>query len=139
MSAPHHDDSRLHDGMHYPVGHLIGVLPAAGEAEQAVQSLYDAGYTDIELLEGPAAVEILEPSEHAANTLIRAWRRLSLYLSDEDDAVRAAADAVRHGLALVMVYASSEAQQDQAESILRAHGARRLTYFGRWSITEVNP
>jgi hypothetical protein len=38
-----------------------------------------------------------------------------------------------------MVYASGKAQQDQAESILRAHRARGLTYFGRWSITEVNP
>jgi hypothetical protein len=139
MSAPRHEDSRLHDGMHYPVGHLIGVFPTADEAEQAAQGLYDAGYTDIEILEGPAAEDILESTERAASPLARAWRRLSLYLSDEDDARRAAADALRHGHAIIMVYASSKAQQDQAESILRAHGSRGLTYFGRWSITEVNP
>ncbi len=138
MSAPRHDDSRLHDGMHYPVGHLIGVFPTADEAEQAAQSLYDAGYTDVEILEGPAAEEILESTERAASPLARAWKRLSLYLSDEDDALRAAADALRQGHAIVMVYASGTAQQDQAESILRAHGARGQTYFGRWSITKVN-
>jgi hypothetical protein len=139
MSTPIHDEGVFHDGLHYPVGHLVGVLPTAGEAEQAVQSLYDEGYTDIELLEGPVAEDILESSERAANPLARAWKRLSLYLSDEDDAVRAAADALRHGHAIVMVYASSKAQQDQAESILRAHGAREQTYFGRWTITDVNP
>ena len=139
MSVPIHGDSQFHDGLRYPVGHLIGVLPTADEAEQAVQSLYDEGYTEIELLEGPVGEEILESTEHAANPLARAWRRLSLYLSDEGDAVRAAADALRHGHAIVMVYASNKAQQDQAESILRAHGARGQTYFGRWTITEVNP
>jgi hypothetical protein len=139
MSAPRHDDSPLHDGMHYPVGHLIGVLPTADEAEQAAQSLYDAGCTDIEILEGPGAQEILDSTERAASPLARAWKRLSLYLSDEDDALRAAADALRHGHAIVMVYASGKEQQDQAESILRAHGARGQTYFGRWTITEVNP
>ena len=139
MSAPRHDNSRFHDGMHYPVGHLIGVFPTADAAEQAVQSLYDAGYTDIEILEGSAAQGILESTERAASSLARAWKRLSVYLSDEDDALRAAADALRHGHAIVMVYASGKAQQDQAESILWAHGARGQTYFGRWSITEVNP
>jgi tRNA A58 N-methylase Trm61 len=139
MSAPHHDDSQLHDGMHYPVGHLIGMFPTADDAEQATQNLYDAGYTDIEILEGPGAEDILESAERAASPLARAWKRLSLYLSDEDDAVRSAADALRHGHAIVMVYASGQAQQEQAESILRAHGARGMTYFGRWSITEVNP
>jgi hypothetical protein len=137
MSTPYHDDSRLHDGMHYPVGHLIGVLRTADEAEQAVQSLYDAGHTDIEILEGPGAEEILESSERAAGPLARAWKRLSIYLSDQDDARRAVAESLRHGRAIVMVYASDKAQQDQAKSILRAHGARGLTYFGRWTITDV--
>jgi hypothetical protein len=138
MSIQHHDDSRLHDGLHYPIDHLIGVLPTADEAEQAIQSLYNAGYTDVEVLEGLASEEILESSERATNPLTRAWRRLSLYLSDEDDAARAAANALHHGHAIVMVHASSKAQQDQAEIILRAHGAYWQTYFGRWTITEVN-
>lgn len=138
MATPHHDDSRLHDGMHYPVGHLIGVLPNGDEAEQAAQSLYAAGYTDIEVLEGSGAQEILDSTERAASPLARAWNRLSIYLSDEDDTRWAASDALSRGHAIVMVYASGKAQEDQAESILLAHGARGLTYFGRWTITEVN-
>jgi hypothetical protein len=57
-------------------------------------------------------------------------------LEDESDDRQAALDALDHGHAIVMVYASGKAQEDQAESILRAHGARELTYFGRWSITR---
>jgi hypothetical protein len=136
MTAPRHDDSRLHDSLHYPLGHLVGILPTADEAEQAAENLYDAGFTDIEILEGPGAIE---STEHAASPLARAWKRLSVYLSDEADAMRAAADALRHGHAIVMVYASGKAEQGQAESILRSHGAHGLTYFGRWTITDVNP
>jgi hypothetical protein len=55
MSTPRHDDSQLHDGMHYPVGHLIGVLRTGDEAKQVAQSLYAAGYTDIEVVEGSGA------------------------------------------------------------------------------------
>ena len=137
MATPPHEDSRLHDGMHYPVGHLVGVLRTGDEAEQAAQSLYAAGYTDIEVLEGPGAEEILESTEHAASPLARGWKRLSVYLSDETDAVQAASDALNQGHAIVMVYASDKAQEDQAERILRAHGAHGLTYYGRWSITEL--
>ena len=137
METPRQDDSRLHDGMHYPVGHLIGVLRTGNEAEQAAQGLYAAGYTDIEVLEGPGAEKMLESTEHTASPLARAWKRLSIYLSDEEDAVRAASDALNQGHALVMVYASTKVQEDQAEHILRAHGAHGLTYFGHWSITEL--
>lgn len=137
MPTTRHDDSRLHDGMHYPVGHLIGVLRNADEAEQAAQSLYDAGYSDIEVLEGPAAREVIESSERAAHPLARAWARLSTYLSDDADTRQAALDALDQGHAIVMVRAPSAAQQDQAEGILRAHGAHSLAYFGRWAITEL--
>jgi tRNA A58 N-methylase Trm61 len=137
METPRRDDARLHDGMHYPIGHLIGVLRTEEEAEQAAQGLYAAGYTDIEVLEGPGAEKMLESTEHAASPLARAWKRLSIYLSDEEDALQEASDALNHGHAIVMVYASTKVQEDQAESILRAHGAHELTYFGRWSITEL--
>ena len=138
MPTTRHDDSRLHDGMHYPVGHLLGVLPNGDEAEQAAQSLYDAGYSDIVILEGPAAREAIESTERAAHPLARAWARLSAYLSDDADAREAALDALGQGHAIVMVHAPSAAQQDQAEGILRAHSARSLAYFGRWAITDLS-
>jgi hypothetical protein len=138
MATSRHDDSRLHDGLHYPVGHLIGVLRTGEAAEQAAQSLYDAGYSDIEVLEGSAAREALESEEQATPRWERAWERLSIYLSDETDARQAALNALSQGHAIVMVYAPGGAQEDQAKGILQAHGARALRYFGRWSITELS-
>ncbi|HEX6738824.1 MAG TPA: hypothetical protein VF310_11150 [Vicinamibacteria bacterium] len=138
MPTPQHDDSRLHDGMHYPVGHLIGIVRDGQEAEQAARSLCDAGSTDVVVLDGRPALKALRSRERAAQPLARAWARLSTYLSDEADARQAALDALDQGHAIVMVYASGREQRDQAEGILRAHGARGLAYFGRWTITELS-
>jgi hypothetical protein len=132
------DHSQLHDGMHYPVDHLVGVLRDGKEAEQAVRSLHEAGYVDIVVLNGRPALENIHARERAANPLARAWERLTIYLSDDSDARQAALDALDHGHAIVMVYAPKGAQEGQAEGILRTHGARALTYFGRWSITELS-
>lgn len=133
-----HDDSRLHDGMHYPLDHLLGVLPDAQEAEQTVQSLYAAGFTDVEILEGRLALEDLKSEERATHPLKYAWERLSIYLSDEDDDWQAMQDALGQGHAIVMVHASGGAQEEQAEGILQAHGAQTLRYFGRWTITDLS-
>jgi hypothetical protein len=138
MSTTRYDDSQLHDWMHYPVDHLIGVLRDGQEAGLAARSLHDAGYTDVVVLDGPPALAALHAQERTANPLTRAWAQLSAYLSDDADARQAAQAALDQGHAIVMVYASGRAQQDQAESILRARGARGLAYFGRWSITELS-
>jgi hypothetical protein len=133
-----HDDRQLHEGMHYPLGHLLGVLPDARAAEQTAQSLYAAGFTDVEILEGRLALEDLESEARAAHPLGYAWERLSRYLSDEDDDRQAVQDSLGQGHAIVMVYASGGAQEEQAEGILRTHGAQALRYFGRWTITDLS-
>jgi hypothetical protein len=138
MRTPPYDDSQLHDGMHYPVGHLIGIVRDGQEAEKAARNLHDAGFTDVVVLDGRPALETIRSRERAAHPLARAWAQLSAYLSDEADARQAALDALDQGHAIVMVYASGVAQQDQAEGILRAHAARGLAYFGRWTITELS-
>ena len=131
-------DSRLHDLMHYPVGHVMGILRDGHAAEQAAWSLHADGYTDVVVLDGRPALDAIETKERSANALARAWERLSVYLSDDADARQAALGALGQGHAIVLVHASGEAQEDQAESILRAHGARALRFFGRWSVTEVS-
>jgi hypothetical protein len=138
METSQHGDIRLHDGLHYPVGHLIGVLRNGDEADKAAQSLFAAGYTDIEVLEGPGAREVIESTEAGMHPATRAWERVLLYLSDDADARNAALDALIQGHAIIMVYASSGSHENQAAGILRAHGARRLRYFGRWSVTDLN-
>jgi hypothetical protein len=139
MSTPSHDDSRLHDGIHYPVDHLVGVVRDGQEAATVTQSLHEAGFTDVVVLDGRLGLETLQMRESAPRPLARAWERLSVYLEGETDDREAALAALDHGHAIVMVYAPAGAQEDEAERILQAHGARGLTYFGRWTITHVSP
>ncbi len=93
--------------------------------------LHDAGYTDVVVFDGPPALEAIRSKERAANPVTRAWERLSTYLASENDARQAALDALGQGHAIVMVNASSRAQEDQVADILQAHRALALTYFGR--------
>jgi hypothetical protein len=137
MPTTPHEDSRLHDLVHYPVGHLIGVLRDVQLAEQAARRLRDAGYTDVVIFDGPAALESIRSREHAVNPVTRAWGRLSIYLESETDARQATLDALGKGHAVVMVYASGRAQEEQVVDILLAHAAHSLTYFGRWTIKEL--
>jgi hypothetical protein len=136
MSTASHD-RRTHYLNHCPVGHLVGIVSDAQAAEEAVKSLYAAGYTDVEVLDGQPALEAIGAMERTANPLVRAWERLSAYFSDDSDARRDVLVALRRGHAVVMVGASGAAQERQAEGILRAHGARALRYCGRWAITDI--
>jgi hypothetical protein len=136
MSTVRHD-SRIHYVTHCPVGHLVGILKDAQEAEQAARSLCAAGYTDVEVLAGQPALETVAAMERSTNPLARAWERLSAYLSDDTDARQDVLEALRQGHAFVLVYAPGKAQEQQAEGILRAHQACALRYCGRWTITDL--
>jgi hypothetical protein len=57
---------------------------------------------------------------------------------DEADARREALEALREGHAIVLVYAEDGTRRDQAESILKAHQAHALRFFGRWTITDLS-
>ena len=130
-------DEQLHDLVHYPVDHLVAILRDGQEAEQAAQALRDAGFDDVEVMAGPQAVATLAANERKANPLARVWERLSIQGSDEADARQEALEALREGHALVMVSATAGARMDQAQSILKAHQARALQFFGRWTITDL--
>jgi hypothetical protein len=123
--------------VHYPVGHLIGILRDGQLAQQAARRLQDAGYMDVVIFDGPMALEVIRSREHAASPLTRAWERLSTYLASESDARKNALDALGRGHAIIMVHASGSVQEEQVVDILLAHAAHALTYFGRWTITEL--
>jgi hypothetical protein len=129
------EHSPLHDLMYYPVGHVLGTLQDGQKAEQAATDLYAAGYTDVTILEGRAGLRAVQASERTEKPVARAWKRLSAYL-DNPDGLQQLLAALGQGHAIVPVYAADAAQEDQAERILREHGAHSVVYFGRWTITE---
>ena len=136
MPTTRHDEQR-HDLVHYPVDHLVAILRDGQEAEQAAQALRAASFDDVEILAGPQAVETITANERKANPLARVLERLSIQGSDESDARQEALESLREGHALVIVSVAAGARMDQAEGILKAHQARALRFFGRWTITDL--
>jgi predicted O-methyltransferase YrrM len=130
-------EERLHDGVHYPTGHLIAVLEDARGAEQAARALRDAGFDDVVVFNGQEGLRAIENNEDKENPLRRAWEQLSIQMSDETDWRRVHLEALREGHALVMVHVPQRGQMDQAEGILKAHQARAIQFFGRWTITDL--
>jgi hypothetical protein len=129
-------DARLHDGVHYPTGHLVGILRDARQAEQAAEVLRAAGLEDVVVFDGRQALQVIEDEEHKENPLRRWWERLSQELAGETDARRQDLEALRQGHAIVLVGAPQPAQRDQAEGILKVYDARAVQYFGNWTITD---
>ncbi len=136
MTMVRHDE-QFHDGVHYPTNRLIAILQDAHEAEQAAQALRDAGFADVVVFPGQQALQAIEVNEQKESPLRRSWERLALELEDEAGARQMYLEALRQGHALVLVYASQQAQVDQAEGILKAHRAHALKFFGRWTITDI--
>jgi hypothetical protein len=130
-------DELLHDGTHYPTSHLLAILSDTQTAEQVAKALHDAGFADVVLFNGPQALQTIEATEHKESPLRRSWERLSREISDETDSAREYLGALRQGRSVVQVYAPQREQVDQAEGILRAHGAHTIQYFGRWPITDL--
>ena len=132
-------DERLHDGVHYPTGHLLALLQDPQAAEQAAQALHDAGFLDVEVVSGQHALRAIEVTEQQESPLRRAWERLSQVLEDEEDARQEYLEALGQGHAVLLVYAPHRSQLDQAAGILKAHQAHAMRFFGRWTITELEP
>lgn len=132
-------DERLHDGVHYPTSHLLAVLRDPQASEQAAQALRAAGFVDVEVVSGQQALRAIEVTEQQESPLRRSWERLSQVLSDEADARPEYLEALGQGLAVLLVYAPHRALVDQAADILKAHQAHAIRFFGRWTITELEP
>lgn len=136
MTTMRHDE-QFHDGVHYSTNHLIAILQDAHEAEQAAQALRDAGFADVVVFPGQQALQAIEANEQKESPLWRSWERLTQEMEDEADARQRYLEALREGHALVLVYAPQQAQEEQAEGILKAHQAHALKFFGRWTITDI--
>jgi len=136
MTTMSHDEE-IHRGVRYPINHLLAILPDAHAAEQAAQALRAAGFSDVVVFPGQQALQAIEATELKESPLRRSWERLAVDMEDEADSRRMYLDALREGHALVMVYAPQQAQVEQAEGILKAHQAHALTFFGRWTITDI--
>lgn len=124
-------------GAVYPKHYIMAVIDDVKEAEEAVQSLQNAGIPteDIRLFESH---EVLEYAEHTERTRSLGSRIADVFqaiTSDEDAHVLIYVEEALRGHAILNVYAPTDEQVERVKNILVAHRARTIKYFGRWAIT----
>jgi hypothetical protein len=121
-----------------PVDHLLAIVRDADEAISIVENLNHAGFA-------PDDVGVLADKEDAAKFdaacgkkgLVAKLATAGVDLGDRDtDYLKRYRRAVLNGRTVIAVAAKDDDARDKAKQILETHGARFITFFGRF-VTQV--
>jgi hypothetical protein len=121
-----------------PVDHLLAIVMDADEAISIVENLNHAGFA-------PDDVGVLADKEDAAKFdaacgkkgLVAKLATAGVDLGDRDtDYLKRYRRAVLNGRTVIAVAAKDDDARDKAKQILETHGARFITFFGRF-VTQV--
>jgi hypothetical protein len=121
-----------------PVDHLLAIVRDADEAISIVENLNHAGFA-------PDDVGVLAGKEDAAKFdaacgkkgFVAKLATAGVDLGDRDtDYLKRYRRAVLNGRTVIAVAAKDDDARDKAKQILETHGARFITFFGRF-VTQV--
>jgi hypothetical protein len=124
----------------FPSEHLMAVFDSLQEAEQAVQTLVDAGYhaEDIALIPSqdfPSAFQ-----EHARKDgRFRHMMHQLQVTTDEGSLGELLLAVTRQGSHFISVHVPQREHRDEVSAILLNYGARLVKYVGHWSIEDLFP
>ena len=105
-----------------PSGKMLGIVETRANLEALADSLKAAGFTKCEYLVGDEGVTLLERVD-------------GFFFSDMEDRVLARhIEELKAGNKIVAMEIPSD-RVDEASRIASEHGARRLVYFGRMTVT----
>jgi hypothetical protein len=105
-----------------PTGKLLGIVETRANLETLAAGLKAAGFTKIEYLSGEDGIALLERVDR-------------FFFSDMEDRVLARhIEELKAGHKIVAIEVPSD-RVDEATRIASEHGARRLVYFGRMTVT----
>jgi hypothetical protein len=126
-------------GVIYPEGDIVAVIDDCAEADRAVQALEAAGISDhdIFLIEGRRAVEIMQDYRQHQHVLGRIGRAISELMSDSSRFSREYLDEARKNHHLLVMHAPSAEVVDRVRSVLRAHRAHHVRYYGSLAIEDL--
>ncbi len=120
-----------------PTNHVIGVIDQLQEAEQAVQSLQNAGYAaqDILLISSQAFIEAIQQRRQQSSSFKRASHAF-LVSSDDGFPAELYLQQAQRGSHVLAVYASTGEQAQQIVQELQAYHVHHLKYFSQWTTTD---
>ena len=120
--------------MNYVIG---GVIDSLQEAEQAVQTLQGAGYSDQDILLIPSQdfIEAIQQRRQQTSAFNRAMHAFSVS-SDEGFPADLYLRQARKGSHMLAVYASTREQAQKIAQLLSTYDVHLLKYFSRWAVTD---
>ena len=124
------------DFISYPTNRVVGTITDAGAARRAVDALAASGFAPdaVDVLHGEQDLHRLDPSGAEHGVFARLQRALIHAASgSEVKHLNYHVDDVRAGKSVIMVLAPEGRARDAAASILHAHGAEFVGFYGRWA------
>jgi hypothetical protein len=121
-----------------PVNQLLAILTDSDEANRVVRALNEKGFSseDVGLLTGTADAEKLAAAAGKQGLLSKLFTA-GVEMGDRDtDYIKQYRRALLNGRTVIGVVAKDDETRSKARKVLKAGGARFITYFGQF-VTEV--
>lgn len=128
------------DFISYPTNRVVGTITDGGAARRALGVLVASGFAPdaIDVLHGEQDLHRLDPSGEEHGVFARLQRALIHAASgSEVKHLNYHVDDVRAGKSVIMVLAPEGRARDEAASILHAHGAEFVGFYGRWAFESM--
>lgn len=123
-----------------PTNTILGVIDDREKVEKAIAALRDSGIaeSDIHVYRGQSGEKELDFTGESHGLLATFIRTLQHYSGERQylETYKADLDA---GATLLMIHYRNEEDRQRIADVLFDFGARRVTRFGLWTITELRP
>jgi hypothetical protein len=121
-----------------PANQILAILTDSDEANRVVRALNENGFSsdEVGLLTGTADAEKLDAAAGKQGFLSKLFTA-GMEMGDRDtDYIKQYRRALLNGRTVLGVVAKDDETRSKARKVLKAGGARFITYFGRF-VTEV--
>lgn len=120
----------------YPTNKVIGILSTPEELHAAVSELNNAGFQkeQVQVLCGEKGAERLDTTGERHGFLARVYRFIEKFGDMESKHLSEYKSELLGGHFLLAVDAPEEDDRTRALNVLKAHGGRRINFFGKWTV-----
>ncbi len=124
-----------------PLNRITAIVPSKGDARGAVQGLCGMGFApgNIDVFVGEEGAAALDLSGVAQGAVVRGIRNLEALMVDVPADSHRQVDAALQGggVALAVLMDGREKLKDDVVSLLKAHHATVIRYWGRWTVESL--